>query len=148
MGPGIASKAIARFSAGNLSHVDAEIEDELLGARSDHVGGKPPGVQLRPADYARAELIVRMELRSTPEQEGAFKRFLFEQLGKPYDHTAIWGFAAGRDWRSADSWFCSELQAAALEKACVFPTKLYLGANKVTPVSLALAVTAAGGYEI
>lgn len=149
LGPDVSSKAIAWFSSGNLSHVDAVLADgSLLGARSDHVGGQPPGVQIRPADYAAWPLKVRIEIRATQEQEVAYKRFLFSQINKPYDSSAIWGFAAGRDWRSPDSWFCSELQAAALEKACVFPTKLYLGANKITPVGLALAVTAAGGYEV
>jgi hypothetical protein len=44
LGTGLSSQAIAWFSAGHFSHVDAVLPDNrLLGARSDVVGGKPPG---------------------------------------------------------------------------------------------------------
>lgn len=69
--------------------------------------------------------------------------FLMSQLGKPYDYEAIWGFLLNRDWREPDSWICSELQARALEVAGIVPC-LYLACNKITPVALALAVSAAG----
>lgn len=40
-------------------------------------------------------------------------RFLEAQIGKPYDWTAILGMLTRRDWQEDDSWFCSELVAAA-----------------------------------
>lgn len=44
--------------------------------------------------------------------------FALAQLGKGYDFSALWGFLLpGRDWDDADSWFCSELAAAALRAA-------------------------------
>ena len=74
-------------------------------------------------------------------QESRYYGFLSRQIGKPYDKTAIWGFALGRDWRERDSWICSELQAAAAEYAGIFG-ELYSPVNKITPVTLAVVVSA------
>ena len=119
----------------------------LLGARSDTIEGIAPGVRVRPAWYAPFVETVLLEIPCTQAQAQRFWAFLEVQLGKPYDKRAIWGFALGRDWREPDSWICSELQAAALEAACIAP-RLYLRANKITPVALALAVSALGGRVI
>lgn len=144
-GPDLASGAIAWFSAGPYSHVDAvDHRGNLWGARSDSVGGAPAGVQMRPANYADWPIKTVLTLATTLTQENAFWTFLNRQVGKPYDHSAIWGFAAGRDWRAPDSWFCSELQARALEVSGVSP-QLLSPVSKITPVSLALVVTALGG---
>ena len=43
--------------------------------------------------------------------------FATEQLGQPYDWTAIAGFFARRDWRAPGRWFCMELWLAAFEAA-------------------------------
>ena len=116
LGRGICSAAIAWFSAGTFSHVDAVLPDGyLLGARSDRIGGKAPGVQIRPPGYEKWKSRVVMTLAVDRDTEAAFLRFLNAQIDKPYDSTAIWGFATGRDWRNPDEWFCSELQTAALE---------------------------------
>jgi hypothetical protein len=135
----IASRAISWFSAGNFSHVDAILPDNsLLGARSNG------GVRVRPSGYGAFARRVVFIIPATPTQEGVWIKFLMEQVGKPYDMRAIWGFIFGRNWRETDSWICSELQAAALEAAQITPA-LYLAANKITPVSLALAVSAKTG---
>lgn len=39
--------------------------------------------------------------------------WLSEQLGKPYDWSAILGFGVHRDWAQDDAWFCSELAEGA-----------------------------------
>ena len=39
------------------------------------------------------------------------------ELGKPYDYTAIFGFLVHRDWQEDDSWFCSEFVAYVLNKS-------------------------------
>lgn len=140
----ISSQVIAWFSAGHFSHVDALLDDGyLLGARSDRVGGIPPGVQIRPPGYAKFSVRVVFHVPATPAQGQIYREFLEAQLRKPYDSKAIWGFLFNRNWREPDSWICSELQAAALEAAGVVP-ELYLAANKITPVSLALATSAVG----
>lgn len=145
LGTGLSSKTIAWFSAGKFSHVDTVLPDgTLLGARSDAVGGQPPGVRIRPQNYEHWALQVTMSMAVDPHLEELYYEFLNKQLGKPYDSTAIWGFAAGRDWREKDSWFCSELCCAGLEEVTILPM-LYTPRNKVTPAALATVVSAAGG---
>ena len=56
--------------------------------------------------------------------------------------TAIVAFVAGRDWHNPDSWICSELVAAATEAANLFPKKIYVTANGITPKALALEASA------
>ena len=137
-GTGLSSKAIAWFSGGTFSHVDAVLPDgSLLGARLD------TGVSVKPPFYERWSKRVVFSLPVSPEQDRRWLDFLMSQLGKPYDKTAIWGFAAGRDWREEDSWFCSELGAAALEIAGGCPV-LYTPANKITPSGLATVLSAIG----
>lgn len=40
-----------------------------------------------------------------------------EQLGKPYDYTAILGLGVRRDWQQENAWFCSELVAWSFQQA-------------------------------
>ena len=39
-----------------------------------------------------------------------------EQVGKPYDMTALFGWLSGRNWQEDDQWFCSELVAWVFEQ--------------------------------
>src|ERR1700683_5144243 len=138
----IGSHAIQIFERGWPSHVDAVLEDgTLLGARSDSVGGKPPGVQIRTPDYETFCQIKRIQLPCSAGQQTAWLNFMSAQIGKPYDETAIVAFAVQRDWREPDSWFCSELQAAGLEAWGVFPRPLENVVNEVTPRDLLLVVS-------
>ena len=148
---GLSSWAIGWFSAGDaktrVSHVDAVMPDgSLLGARyacDGAISSKKGGVQLRHPEYAAFTRRVHVTLPCTSAERDAFSRFIFDQLGKPYDWKCIAGFFSGRDWREDDSWICSELIARALEVAHIVPT-LYLGANRITPVALLLLLSAIG----
>jgi len=123
LGTGLSSAAIAWMGSGHFSHVDAIAPSgELFGARSDRIGHVAAGCQFRPPTYEAWKDRAVLALKVTPAQEHCFWTFLYWQQGKPYDSTAIWGFVAGRNWREDDSWFCSELQTAALEYAGVLPT--------------------------
>ena len=140
------ANAIEWFSQGHEGHVDAVLHDgSLLGAQHEAgLGGKPAGVQIRPADYGDHCGMtdrVRVTLPATPEQEAAWDDFLMEQVGKPYDITAIEAFVVGRDWHNPQAWFCSELQAAALEAAGII-RPLASPVNKITPMGLLLACSA------
>ena len=145
------SSLIAWFGKSTFSHVDAILpsglswgqEGWLLGARSDDVGGKPPGVQIRPPDYEKVSLKVVFTVPATEAQEGAFYDFLHKQVGKPYDKKAILGFVTGRNWRDDDAWFCDELQARAGEISTLFPF-LYLDASGLTPGASSLPFSAIG----
>ena len=119
----------------------------LLGARNDRVGGKPRGVQIRPPNYRTFAEKVRFKVPATKAQEGAFYDFLYKQLGKPYDRSAIWGFVSGRNWRQEDAWFCSELITRAGEIAGILPW-LYIASNKVNPGACCIAYSAIGAKVV
>lgn len=148
LGEDLASSAIALFSAGYYSHVDVITEKgELLGAREDSIGGKSPGVQVRPFGYEKVKRADVYELTTAREQDAQFWAFAYKQLGKPYDKPGIWGFVFGRDWHEPGSWFCSELIAAACEAAGIVHT-LVFPPNKVTPAELIEVWTALGAVKI
>lgn len=60
------------------------------------------------------------------------------QVGKPYDWSAIFGMAFDRDWHSEDSWFCSELVAAAFERSG-YPILRISQENRVTPRDISIS---------
>jgi hypothetical protein len=142
-GVGFGSDLIEWFSHAQYSHVGALLPDgRELGARDDKIGAVPAGVQIRPPKYELWKRTLTVKLLTSDVQRAAFCRFLEEQVGEPYDKTAILGFAAERNWREPDSWFCSELQARALEVCGWFPYPLELARYKITPGDLLLAVSA------
>lgn len=120
-----------------VSHVDAVMPDgTLLGARESG------GVKIRPSGYETFTRIVRVVLPATDEQAKTFYDFLRAQIGKPYDMSAIMAFAANRNWQDNDSWFCSELQTAALCSARWFPQIPCAPFNKIDPADLLLLISA------
>ncbi len=149
------SSLIALESASPFSHVDAVIPPgctwaepgHLLGARNDKSGGMPKGVWVRPPNYHKWAAKVRFHVPATAAQEGAFYDYLHKQIGKPYDTSAIWGFAAGRNWRKDGSWYCSELITGAGEMATILPW-LYIAMNKVNPGTCAAIYSAIGAVVL
>jgi hypothetical protein len=120
------------------THTEALMPDgTLLGA---HIDG---GVQARPHGYDAKTMTKELyvQLPATAEQTDAFHAFLRAQLGKPYDTLGIAGIVAERDWRADDSWFCSELIAAALCNCGRFPPTLATEFNHVTPRDVLLIVS-------
>lgn len=140
----IGSAIISYFGHGaGWSHVDAILQDgSLLGARDNSINKIPPGVQIRPPGYIKFARTRKLEFPFTPDASARFYDFLRQQVGKPYDTCAIFGFATGRNWRDADAWFCSELIAAALEACGFFPYPLASPINKIDPDDLYLAISA------
>jgi uncharacterized protein YycO len=118
------------------THVDAVMPDgRKIGAIGD-------GVKARPADYdERTEQRLLLELDCDQATADRFHTFLREQIGKPYDFTAIAAFVARRDWQRPDSWFCSELIAAALLECGFLRHTLAATANKITPRDLLLILS-------
>jgi hypothetical protein len=120
------------------SHTEAVMPDgTLLGA---HYEG---GVQARPADYDFGKS-VREEIVSLPADDAMtdkFHAFLRAQVGKPYDLESIVALVARRDWQAPDSWFCSELIAAALVACGWFTAPLATEFNHITPRDLLLIVS-------
>jgi hypothetical protein len=113
----------------DFSHVDVVLPNgNLLGARSDTA---TPGVAIRHPNYATFTRCSRVIIPCTKEQEDNYYKFLYAQLGKPYDWKSIVGFAIDRDWRETDSWFCSELDIAGKEVAGIL--KIATPSNRMTP---------------
>lgn len=136
------SDAIAWFSAGKFSHVDMVLDNgDLLGSRFRG------GVLVRKPGYAPWSKCVTIDVPCTALQKAVAVAFAEDQLGKPYDKLAIVGFVVGRSWRDTDAWFCSELAAAAGEKAGLWPP-LYSPANRITPAAFALVCSAVPGRII
>ena len=68
-------------------------------------------------------------------QEGPVVSFALDQVGKPYDYTALFGILAGRNWQDQSSWFCSELTASALH-AANYPIFQFEACSRVVPQHL------------
>ncbi len=145
--PKITSDIIAWFSQGTFSHVEAIWPDDpamTFGSYEQKVGDIPPGVQFRPLGYHRVAACTHFHIPATQAQMNKWKTFMLAQKGKPYDWAAIWGFATGRNWRDPGQWICSQLQARGAELA-PFIGELCEGCNKITPVALALVISALPG---
>lgn len=145
-GTGIVGGLIEWFDHGRYAHVDAALDDgTLLGARVgeyDNDGTTiPAGVQIRPASYLNGIERLQVHIPVSQPIHDKFYDFCFAQIGKHYDTTAIVGFVSGRDWQEPDSWFCSELIAAALVESGYWHT-LSAPANKIAPDDLLLVLSA------
>lgn len=119
------------------THTEALMpEGGYLGA---HLSG---GVMIRPIGYddgsRTRELLITID--ASKDQNDKFHAFLKAQIGKPYDKAAIAGLALNRNWRTPDSWFCSELMAAALEE-CGYLFKLSVTDNHISPRDLLLVLS-------
>lgn len=124
------------FERGWCSHVDAVLDSgELLGA---HLDG---GVAIRAPNYETWARVKRLALPATETQAQDFYGFMRSQIGKPYDSWAIAGLVIGRDWRSPDSWYCSEATARGLEVSKWFPAPLSDGVEFITPRDQELIVS-------
>jgi hypothetical protein len=155
-GYGLSSGAIKLFSAGPFSHVDARVPvggvalaplwpaGSLVGARSDKIGGKPPGLQCRPFGYEKVKVAVEFHLPATVEQEQAFWASLYSEEADKYDSKGIIAFAFNVNWHSPGEFFCSAAIGNGLESAdWMAPT--YSPYSKIPPVALANLVSSRAG---
>lgn len=127
-----------------MSHVEAMVGPQLaLGAM---LRG---GVSERSTAASCYSGISRRETWLIPASKSrseAFHKFLYSQLGQPYDWRAIMSFGLGeRDWREPGAWFCSELQGAALETAGVIELPTDLPVCRLTPRDIYMLVTQLNG---
>lgn len=147
LGAGLSSRLIAWWGNGygGYSHVDAGLPDGTwLGARSDAVGGKPPGVQIRPDAYETWAKRTVVTLNTTAAEAAQWEAFLRRQVGLQYDKTDIIGLITGKPIGTRGAWICSALQTDALQVIGKLPT-LPVPPQQVTPNSLLLMCSAIGG---
>lgn len=124
-----------------FSHVECVLPDHrIIGAYDTK------GVAIQQPDYDHGSSILDQNfcvVKCSAVQAQLFHDFLFSQLGKPYDYTAVAAFVADRNWSENDSWFCSELICAALVHAQILPA-MPISVSKITPRDLYLILCAAG----
>lgn len=124
----IVSCAIRQVTWSPFSHVEFITgPNECIGAH--HAGG----VARRPLDYAKFTAEERYAVSLTDEQRQIGMKWLNEQVGKPYDTTAIFGILAHRDWREDDSWDCSEMFTRFFEVAGAPILHAGVPINRITP---------------
>lgn len=115
-----------RFIFSNCGSIESSLIQWFEGSRWSHCGAIMPDSTVIEALWSggvqRNKLIDFLEdsddwaiFDIALPNEVAAEQFLIEQIGKPYDKTAIIGIVFERDWDSSDSWYCSELSTKAIE---------------------------------
>jgi hypothetical protein len=144
-GSGLGAGMIKWFGHGKYSHVDCVLPDGwLLGARSDRVGGAPPGVQVRQPDYVKKDKVERVVIPCTDQQQQEFYRSARSQLGLTYNKLGIVAFFFATGWTNPEQRFCSQLATMCLQDAG-FLWKLSEVPNKIDPDDLRLIISAVWG---
>ena len=99
------SLGVRAFTRSNFSHVDLDLDNGF------YVGSQPGiGVVIH-KEKCPFEQFFELDIPSDKVLE-----YAMSQVGKPYDYSGIYGFLFNRNWQHDDSWFCSELVAAAINK--------------------------------
>lgn len=132
---GLISRAIGWQTwgpGGNWSHVEFELADGYLGSQA------PGGVKLRALDYCKPSAELKCSVEVPDAAGAAILAFARSQIGKPYDYRSILGFVIKRDWQEPDSWFCSELVAAAFVAAGM-PLLRTDEVSRISPSTLSLS---------
>ena len=145
--PSPMGRAIRWFTQGSVGHVDMVLPDgSLLGAQYASGMGAPSGVQIRPAGYGGMtnRILVRIPW---PEDDARVWQFMHEQIGKPYDTTAIWGFVFGRNWRDPGAWYCAEIFGGLFEYIGLIP-HIETPISKITPSMLFFASSILPGVTV
>lgn len=129
----IVSQAIRAVTYSDYSHVDFVLPGEgYLGAHSDG------GVLIRPFGYCKPAKVMNAVVKVSEPVADSVIRFARAQIGKPYDHGAIFGLLARRNWQDSEKWFCSELVAAAFLHAG-HPILNTMHLERVTPRDVSIS---------
>lgn len=158
LGENLSSTLIAYWGQGygGWSHVDLLLPpppgvpwdlSECLGARSDRVGGAPPGVQIRPPTYTPWKRRAVLRLPCTAGQASAAYAFGRLQIGMGYDKGDILGFIFGMSLMQPGHWICSALQLALAEAAGVIP-HLHVTPQQCPPNMLFSILNAVGAEVV
>jgi hypothetical protein len=150
------AKLICRLSHSPFSHGDIVLSgDHLLGASDNidapiiasHPQGNARGVAIRPCNYQPFSMRRTAHIPCTREQHTKFIRFAYDQLGKPFDHSAL-AFKtflsadfADRNWRDPSMWYCHELIARCFEMSGLITWKLINIKNRVTSSDLLIMIS-------
>lgn len=104
----LGSWIIKLFTFSKFSHVAVKISEELIVDST-----LLTGVRCISLDEFREHYPNFTEVNIELPNEIAAINFVLNQVGKPYDWTALLGMVLQRKWHEEDSWFCNELWEAA-----------------------------------
>lgn len=93
--------------------------------------------------YHKGDPFEYFTIETTDRQRRQVERFLFRQLGKPYDWLGIIGLVLHKDIEDRQSWFCSELIAEAFYRAGI-NILVSIQSYKVTPRLMLISPTIRG----
>lgn len=124
----LTSLLIRWFTWSRWSHVAVQAGEHLvIDARFWGHGVRYRSVEQLLAS-ASAHAIVDIDV----PDEAAARRWLCDQIGKPYDWTAVLGLLwRAPGWARDDAWFCSELAEAALLAGGL--SRFRQDASRITP---------------
>jgi hypothetical protein len=126
-----------------ISHVNVVTPDgKLLGSLMDG------GVQIRPADYEKFALQIRVTIPVTDQQYDAFWKDAYSTVGEKYDKAGIVGIALARNISTPGENFCSEWGTRRVNQNS--PAHILWIAkdpSKIDPETLRLLVTAIPGAK-
>jgi hypothetical protein len=110
------------------------------------------GVMFRKTTFPCYNNMKRWDLWNIPctvEQAEKVVAFCRTTIWKPYDWRAIINMGLqDRDWRSPDSWFCSEQNMAALEAGDLAHIPANEPVNRITPIMLETIIAQIPGAEV
>lgn len=102
----ITDVAIRAFEGGDASHVGIRVGDTVT-----HAAWMQGGVLRHDVQTFLAGRVQVQEIPLTLPDADAADAWLEQQIGKPYDLSALLGFVLWRDWSDDAAWYCSELAA-------------------------------------
>jgi uncharacterized protein YycO len=105
----LSSFFIRLFTFSKYSHCAIDLGDDMIIDTVLTTGVRTSTVAEFAAMYPD-QVVIDIKV---PDDINAYQ-FALEQVGKPYDWSAIISLAAQRDWQEPDKWFCSELVEAIL----------------------------------
>jgi hypothetical protein len=141
-GKEFASAVIRRLTHSPFSHIDIVLPGEgLLGVSGPYphdIGGVRVR-QFNPWPYMSEPKVARLQC----SEEVARKTIEWgrSQIGVPFDNGALYHFlrdrgglsVEGRNWREPAQWFCSEFVIRAVEIGGLFPYKLVVTKDVISP---------------
>jgi hypothetical protein len=147
--PAFASSIIRRLTHSPFSHVDIILPGEgLLGVSGpDNDIGDPGGVMIRSFNaWPYLTLPKVAKLRGPEDKIRTAIDWTRSQIGKPFDHAALWHFLDDlaekpkRNWRDENSWICSEISCRAIEISGLLSYSLLAIKERISPGDLLLIV--------
>ncbi len=139
-GTALTSRAIRWFCRSRFSHADIVLAGEgLLGVSGPDNSGTwkdPGGVLIRPWEPWPYEIKRTVTVRT--DKAEAIVSAMRSQIGKPFDDAALHAFMSftpvyTRTWDALNAWFCSECVIWACREGSLFPWKLCVPMNRVSP---------------